>query len=260
MRLRWDWDEIEMRLRSATIRWDNAVCSSRLAGLAVQWHICDISVFSYPCLVVSYPCLGSTVTAAHCYPGWWCVGLQVLHTVAVSGGVLAYRFYTPWLSRQRRYKWQGRKKIYLLDLLTAVILQYPGWKYVGLLFMHGGCLNIQEGRKEMFYLMMHSTHFIYSYMASNILWRTTPIAREEICCKNMCYSFRLTARVLLYAPSHRQDSTYHSLCYIRLEWEIAQWVPPPPMRDWSDDALWENAPPWVSPYRFKWQGKTLLFR
>ena len=25
--------------------------------------------------------------------------------------------------------------------------------------------------------------------------------------------YRLTARVLLYAPSHRQDSTYHSLCY-----------------------------------------------
>ena len=29
----------------------------------------------------------------------------------------------------------------------------------------------------------------------------------------MGYSFRLTARVLLYAPSHRQDSTYHGLCY-----------------------------------------------
>ena len=27
------------------------------------------------------------------------------------------------------------------------------------------------------------------------------------------YSFRLAARVLLYAPSHRQDSTYHDLCY-----------------------------------------------
>ena len=25
--------------------------------------------------------------------------------------------------------------------------------------------------------------------------------------------FRATARVLLYAPSHRQDSTYHGLCY-----------------------------------------------
>ena len=29
----------------------------------------------------------------------------------------------------------------------------------------------------------------------------------------MGYSFRLTASVLLYAPSHRQDSTYHGLCY-----------------------------------------------
>ena len=26
----------------------------------------------------------------------------------------------------------------------------------------------QEGRKEMFYLTMHSTHFIYGYMASDI--------------------------------------------------------------------------------------------
>ena len=32
-------------------------------------------------------------------------------------------------------------------------------------------------------------------------------------CRHMGYSFRLTARVCLYAPSHRQDSTYHSLCY-----------------------------------------------
>ena len=29
----------------------------------------------------------------------------------------------------------------------------------------------------------------------------------------MGYSFQLTTRVLLYAPTHRQDSTYHSLCY-----------------------------------------------
>ena len=30
---------------------------------------------------------------------------------------------------------------------------------------------------------------------------------------HMGYSFRLTARVLLYAPSHRQDNTYHGFCY-----------------------------------------------
>ena len=35
----------------------------------------------------------------------------------------------------------------------------------------------------------------------------------EICCRHIGYSFRLAARVLSYAPSHRQDSTYHYLCY-----------------------------------------------
>ena len=37
--------------------------------------------------------------------------------------------------------------------------------------------------------------------------------REEPRCRHMGYAFRLTARVLLYAPSHRQDNTYHGLCY-----------------------------------------------
>ena len=70
-----------------------------------------------------------------------------------------------------------------------------------------------EGRKEMFYLTTHSTHFIYGYMASDIWLRTILIVRKETCCRHIGYSFRLTARVLLYAPSHRQDSTYHGLCY-----------------------------------------------
>ena len=71
----------------------------------------------------------------------------------------------------------------------------------------------REGRKEMFYLMTHSTHFIYGYMASDIWLRTILILRNETCCCHISYSFWLTARVLLYAPSHRQDSTYHGLCY-----------------------------------------------
>ena len=36
----------------------------------------------------------------------------------------------------------------------------------------------------------------------------------------MGLSFQLTARVLLYAPSHRQDNTYHSLCYTS-RWALA---------------------------------------
>ena len=65
----------------------------------------------------------------------------------------------------------------------------------------------------MFYLTMHSTHFIYSYMAADIWLRTTQIAREETRCCHIGYSFRLAARVLLYASSHIQANTYHSLCY-----------------------------------------------
>ena len=65
----------------------------------------------------------------------------------------------------------------------------------------------------MFYLTTHSTHFIYSYMASDIWLRTILIVRKETRCCHIGYSYRLTARVLLYALSHRQDNTYHSLCY-----------------------------------------------
>ena len=32
-------------------------------------------------------------------------------------------------------------------------------------------------------------------------------------CRHMGYSFRLAARILLYASSHRQDNTCHGLCY-----------------------------------------------
>ena len=71
-----------------------------------------------------------------------------------------------------------------------------------------------QGReREMFYLTTHSTHFIYGYMASDIWLRTIMIVRKETRCRHIGYSYRLAARVLLYAPSHRQDNTYHGLCY-----------------------------------------------
>ena len=70
-----------------------------------------------------------------------------------------------------------------------------------------------EGRKEMFYLTTHSTHFTYGYTASDIWLRTILIVRKETRCRHIGYSFRLTARVILYAPSHRQDNTYPGLCY-----------------------------------------------
>ena len=71
----------------------------------------------------------------------------------------------------------------------------------------------REREREMFYLTTHSTHFIYGYMASDMWLRTILIVRKETRCRHIGYSFRLTASVLLYAPPHRQDSTYHGLCY-----------------------------------------------
>ena len=55
--------------------------------------------------------------------------------------------------------------------------------------------------------------FIYGCMASDIWLRTILIVRKETRCRHIDYSYRLTARVLLYAPSHRQDNTYHGLFY-----------------------------------------------
>ena len=70
-----------------------------------------------------------------------------------------------------------------------------------------------EKEREIFYLTMHSTHFNYGYMASDISLSTILIVRKETRCRHIGYSYRLTARVLLYAPSHRQDNKYHGLCY-----------------------------------------------
>ena len=40
------------------------------------------------------------------------------------------------------------------------------------------------------------------------MYDTMQIVGDKIC----FYSFQLVARDLLYAPSHRQESTYHGLC------------------------------------------------
>ena len=76
-----------------------------------------------------------------------------------------------------------------------------------------GSVSQYRREREMFYLTTHSTHFIYGYMASDIWLRTILIVRKETRCRHIGYSYRLTARVILYAPSHRQDNTYHVLCY-----------------------------------------------
>ena len=72
-----------------------------------------------------------------------------------------------------------------------------------------------EGRKEMFYLTTHSTHFYLRLYGIRHMVKDHSDSEKgnPQPPHTVGYSFRLAARVLLYAPSHRQDSTYHGLCY-----------------------------------------------
>ena len=85
-----------------------------------------------------------------------------------------------------------------------------------------------EGRKDVYYLTTHSTNLV------TVIWRRTydkgptQIAREETRCRHMGYTFRLPARVLLYAhPTYR---IAHTTAFVKpvvehwLEREIVQWV------------------------------------
>ena len=55
--------------------------------------------------------------------------------------------------------------------------------------------------------------YIYIYPALTVIkTASTGQVRSECTFRASCCSARLS-RVLLYAPSHRQDSTYHGLCY-----------------------------------------------
>ena len=65
----------------------------------------------------------------------------------------------------------------------------------------------------MSYLTTHSTHFILRLYGIGHMVKDNSDSERGNRCRHMGYSFRLAARVLLYAPSHRQDSTYHGLCY-----------------------------------------------
>ena len=56
---------------------------------------------------------------------------------------------------------QQHHKVYVLNVLTYSLLK-NFFKSINELY------SDLEGRKEMFYLTTHSTHFIYGYMASDI--------------------------------------------------------------------------------------------
>ena len=70
-----------------------------------------------------------------------------------------------------------RKEVNVLfnDALNTFYLRLYGVKYM----VKDHSDSEKEGRKEMFYLTTHSTHFIYGYMASSIWLRTILMVRRK---------------------------------------------------------------------------------
>ena len=90
------------------------------------------------------------------------------------------------------------------------------------------CPRFTSGLKKPYLIINKNIHMGYTYAharkgrkegnvlfndALNTFYLRLYGVREETRCCYIGYSFRLAARLLLYAPSHRQDSTYHGLCY-----------------------------------------------
>ena len=66
-------------------------------------------------------------------------------------------------------------------------------------------------RKEIFYLTMHSTHFVLRLYGVRHMVKDHSDSERGNPLPPHGYSFLLAIRVLLYAPSNRQDNTYTGL-------------------------------------------------
>ena len=96
---------------------------------------------------------------------------------------------------------------------------------------------IEEGRKGMFYLTTHSTHFIYDYMASDMVKDNSdsesgnPLPPHGLL-------FPISSKRFFYMH-HPTDRITHNMAFVTpvveqwLDREIAQWVHT--MKDRSDD-------------------------
>ena len=80
---------------------------------------------------------------------------RITHTMALANALIMELHLTPKEGRG----WKKTFECFLWSFIYKLNHNYA----------HLRCLlDIKEGRKEMFYLTTHSTHFIYGYMASDI--------------------------------------------------------------------------------------------
>ena len=58
-----------------------------------------------------------------------------------------------------------------------------------------------------------NTFYLQLYGDRHNMAMEIQVARDENRCRHMGYSLQLAARILLYTPSHRLDSTYHGFFF-----------------------------------------------
>ena len=106
-----------------------------------------------------------------------------------------------------------RSLIFMTDN-TRVMCVYPASQFAN-------CTStiLVKGRKERNVIFNDALNPIYLrlYGVRHMVKDHSDSEREETHCRHVSYSFQLTARVVLYASSHRQNNTYHGLCYTSRE-------------------------------------------
>ena len=82
-------------------------------------------------------------------------------------------------------------------------------------------LYFYNWRRKCFINFTLNTFYLRLYGVGNEV-KDHLAGEESRCCHNMRYSFRSAARVLLYARSHRQDSTAHTTTFVNPV--VEQWL------------------------------------
>ena len=95
--------------------------------------------------------------------------------------------------------WKHKRKYYCLH-------------HTEVCFCAGVSLNIHSFRHMPVRTEHYSLHIAFWYKTFFLMICRILMREETCCCHYMAYSFQLAAQNLLYAPSLREDSTYHGIC------------------------------------------------
>ena len=103
----------------------------------------------------------------------------------------------------------GLHLIFVLISVSVLVLVYV-CMYVLILV----CVSVSVYvGKEMFYLTTHSTHLYLPLYGVRHMVKDHSDSEKGNPLPPHRLLFPISSKGYLYAPSHRQDSTYHSLCY-----------------------------------------------